>query len=95
MAPVTAPPTVKLAFAAAVVIDVLAARVTPVLLSPTLQVLPLVKLPARVILLGSVAVTPPLKVKLSLAASPKTKVPVFANVTLLVTEFVAPIKRTL
>ncbi|BEI37605.1 hypothetical protein PHIN7_13290 [Polynucleobacter sp. HIN7] len=95
MAPVTAPPKVKLAFAAAVVIDVLAARVTPVLLSPTLQALPLVKLPAKVMLLGAVAVIPPLKVKLSLAASPKTKVPVFAKVTLLVTEFVAPIKRTL
>jgi hypothetical protein len=84
-----------LAFAAAVVIDVLAAKVMPVLLSPTLQALPLVKLPAKVTLLGSVAVTPPLKVKLSAAASPKTKVPILAKVTLLVTEFVAPIRRTL
>ena len=95
MAPVTAPPKVKLAFAAAVVIDVLAAKVNPVLLSPTLQVLPLVKLPAKVMLLGAVAVTPPPKVKLSVAASPKTKVPVLAKVTPLVTEFVAPMKRTL
>ena len=61
-----------MAFAAAVVIDVLAAKVMPVLLSPTLQALPLVKLPAKVTLLGSVAVTPPLKVKLSAAASPES-----------------------
>jgi hypothetical protein len=74
---------------------VLSASVMPVLLSPILTIPPLVNAPAKVTLLGAVAVTPLLKVKLSVAASPKTKVPALAKVTLLVTEFVAPIKRTL
>ncbi len=83
-----------MAFAADVVMVVLAARVMPVLLSPTLHAAPLVNVPAKVIELGAVDVTPPLNVKLSVAASPNTRVPVLPNVTALVIELLAPMKRT-
>ncbi|CAM3793058.1 hypothetical protein POBR111598_09945 [Polynucleobacter brandtiae] len=95
LAPATAPSRFKAAFAAAVEILVLSARVMPVLASPTLNVPPLVKLPARVTALGAVAVTPPLNVKVSAAASPSIKVPVLAKVTALVIVFAEPINRTL
>ena len=51
--------------------------------------------PAKVTLLGAVAVMPPEKVNASELESPSVNAPVFANVTAFVTELVDPSNLTL
>jgi hypothetical protein len=72
-------------------IDVVPASVTPVLESPIDTVAPAERIsPLSVTALGAVAVSPPVKVSVSAAASPNASVPVFANDTLLVTAVPPP-----
>jgi len=82
MLPVDVPPTVELP-----------SNVSPVLESPSvIAPVPLWSLivPCMVIELGTVAVTPPLKLVINVLPLLIFKVPVFEKVTALVTVFVAP-----
>ena len=85
MLPVEVPPTVELP-----------PTLIPVSLSPKVMtpVPAAVTIPLRLILLGAVAVTPPVKAMVSLPF-PKVSVPVLEKVTALVIVFDAPLNTTL
>ena len=94
VAPDTAPPRVRLRLPDVppeVFIEVFAAKVIGVPLSP-IEVFPLlVNVPAKVTELGAVAVKPALKVNISPAALPSVKVPVFKNSVAAAKEFPVPV----
>ena len=73
----------------------LAASVMAVPASPKVVGPLLVKLPARVTLLGVVAVNPALKVKASVAALPNSRVPALAKVVALVMVLLEPVRDKL
>ena len=73
----------------------LAASVMAVPASPKVVGPLLVKLPARVTLLGVVAVKPALKVKASVAALPSSRVPALAKVVALVIVLLEPVSDKL
>ncbi len=93
-APLTVPPKVMSAVPEFKVTA--STKVMGVLLSPKLMtVLAVFKVPPMLMLLGAVATKPPVKVKLSPAALPSFKVPVFKNSVAPVTLVVAPKSDTL
>ena len=66
-------------------------RVIAVLLSPRCSVVLVVAIvPAALMAVGAVAITPPVKVNVSVLALPRTRLPVFRNVVALVTLVVPP-----
>ena len=90
MLPWTAPPSVSAP--PAVVSQVSSVKVKPVFASPkdmTPAPLELMR-PATLIALGALAVKPPAKLKVSVAASPSVKLPVFKKVVALVMAVFAP-----
>ena len=88
--PLTAPPTFNAP--PAVLSHTSSAKVNAVLLSPKVMApAPLVLMwPAALMALDAVAVRPPAKLKVSAAASPKVKLPVFKNVVLPLTLVFVP-----
>jgi hypothetical protein len=81
------PPEVLMLLLAA---SVMAVPTSPIVVGPLL-----VKLPARVTLLGVVAVKPALKVKASEAALPNSRVPALAKVVALVMVLLEPVRDKL
>ena len=81
------PPEVLILLLAA---SVMAVPASPIVVGPLL-----VKLPAKVTLLGVVAVNPALKVKASEAALPNSRVPALAKVVALVMVLLAPVRDKL
>ena len=81
------PPEVLMLLLAA---SVMAVPASPIVVGPLL-----VKLPAKVTLLGVVAVKPALKVKASVAALPNSRVPALAKVVALVMVLLAPVRDKL
>lgn len=78
-----APPVVNHAWS----VNVMAVPASPRLITPA----PLVLIcPAMLMWLGAVAVKPPVKINVSVAASPKVKVPVLLNTVLAATAVLAP-----
>ena len=93
--PSTVPPKLIAPFAV-LITEVVPANVKPVLLSPKVTVLPAVLIcPLRVIALGAVATTPPVKFRISPTSLPSASVPVLRKVVLLATVFVVPVIETL
>ena len=88
--PFTAPPTVSMP--PAVVSLVSSVKVTAVLASPKLMAAaPLVLMrPAILMALAAVAVTPPAKLNVSVAALPSVKLPVFKKLVALLTLVLVP-----